>query len=189
MLQFHAAHRNLVLDSQTYYPNLTDDVIAGGPLRFDGCFLDVPTGPGLGVELDPTGSRTTPRTTRARWREGRRRAPEDPYYDRDYLIRAGDDRDGTARRQGGGGDGAGSGMGRAGSVAFAREGAAVVLADIDPERGESGRQSIRARPADARWPCRPTSHRGRHRRRWSSGPWLSSAPSTCSTTAPSTSTS
>ena len=53
MLHFHAAHRNLVLDSQTYYPNLTDDVIAGGPLRFDGCFLDVPQGPGLGVDLDP----------------------------------------------------------------------------------------------------------------------------------------
>jgi L-alanine-DL-glutamate epimerase-like enolase superfamily enzyme len=53
MLQLHAAHRNFVLDNQTYYPNLEDDVIAGGPLPFDGPFLDVPTGPGLGVELDP----------------------------------------------------------------------------------------------------------------------------------------
>ena len=87
MLHFHAAHRNLVLDSQTYYPNLTDDVIAGGPLRFDGCFLDVPQGPGLGVELDrervahyaafhasEVAGRQTP-------------PPDDPYYDREYLIR------------------------------------------------------------------------------------------------------
>ena len=52
MLQLHAAHRNFVLDNQTYYPNLTGDVILGGPLEFDGPFLAVPTGPGLGVELD-----------------------------------------------------------------------------------------------------------------------------------------
>ena len=42
-----------MLDNQTYHPNLTDDVIAGGPMTFDGPFLSVPTGPGLGVELDP----------------------------------------------------------------------------------------------------------------------------------------
>jgi len=40
--------------------------------------------------------------------------------------------------------GAGSGMGRAGSVAFAREGAAVVLAELDPERGEHVAAAIRA---------------------------------------------
>lgn len=40
--------------------------------------------------------------------------------------------------------GAGSGMGRAGSVAFAREGAAVVLAEIDAERGERVAETIRA---------------------------------------------
>src|SRR5262249_52391813 len=40
--------------------------------------------------------------------------------------------------------GAGSGMGRAGSVAFAREGAAVVLAEIDPDRGEHVAEAIRA---------------------------------------------
>jgi NAD(P)-dependent dehydrogenase (short-subunit alcohol dehydrogenase family) len=39
--------------------------------------------------------------------------------------------------------GAGSGMGRAGSVAFASEGAAVVLAEINVERGEQVAQSIR----------------------------------------------
>ena len=40
--------------------------------------------------------------------------------------------------------GAGSGMGRAGSVAFAREGAAVVLAEIDEERGERVAATLRA---------------------------------------------
>ena len=40
--------------------------------------------------------------------------------------------------------GAGSGLGRAGSVAFAREGAAVVLAEIDEERGERVAATIRA---------------------------------------------
>ena len=40
--------------------------------------------------------------------------------------------------------GAGSGLGRAGSVAFAREGAAVVLAEIDEARGEVVAESIRS---------------------------------------------
>ena len=87
MLQLHAAHRNFVLDNQTYYPNLTDDVILGGPLEFDGPFLAVPTGPGLGVDLD--------RERVAHWAayyesEVAGRPPQelgDPYYDRDYLIR------------------------------------------------------------------------------------------------------
>ena len=87
MLQMHAAHRNFVLDNQTYYPNLEDDVILGGPLAFDGPFLAVPTAPGLGVELD--------RERVAHWArfyetdiEGRD-APafDDRYYDRDYLVR------------------------------------------------------------------------------------------------------
>jgi glucarate dehydratase len=87
MLHFHAAHRNLVLDSQTYYPNLTDDVIAGGPLVFDGCYLDVPTGPGLGVTLDR--ERVAHYAAyHASEVAGRAVAPpDDPYYDRDYLIR------------------------------------------------------------------------------------------------------
>ena len=87
MLQLHAAHRNFVLDNQTYYPNLTDDVILGGPLEFDGPFLAVPTGPGLGVDLD--------RERVAHWAayyesEVAGRPPQelgDRYYDRDYLIR------------------------------------------------------------------------------------------------------
>jgi L-alanine-DL-glutamate epimerase-like enolase superfamily enzyme len=87
MLHLHAAHRNMVLDSQTYYPNLTDDVIAGGPLVFDGRELAVPTGPGLGVELDP--DRVAHYAAyHAREVAGRQpQPPDDPYYDRDYLIR------------------------------------------------------------------------------------------------------
>jgi L-alanine-DL-glutamate epimerase-like enolase superfamily enzyme len=53
VLQLHAAHRNFILDNQTYYWNLTDDVIEGGLLPFDGPALTVPDRPGLGVELDP----------------------------------------------------------------------------------------------------------------------------------------
>jgi len=53
VLQLHAAHRNFILDNQTYYWNLTDDVIRGGLLPFDGSALQIPDGPGLGVELDP----------------------------------------------------------------------------------------------------------------------------------------
>jgi L-alanine-DL-glutamate epimerase-like enolase superfamily enzyme len=87
MLQLHAAHRNFVLDNQTYYPNLEDDVILGGPLEFDGPFLAVPTAPGLGVELD--------RERVEHWArfyetdiDGRdASAFDDRYYDRDYLVR------------------------------------------------------------------------------------------------------
>ena len=42
VLQLHAAHPNFILDNQTYYWNLEDDVIAGGLLPFDGPFLQVP---------------------------------------------------------------------------------------------------------------------------------------------------
>ena len=45
--------------------------------------------------------------------------------------------------------GAGSGMGRAGSVAFAREGAAVVLAEIDAARGETDKAKQLALWAEA----------------------------------------
>ena len=64
MLQLHAAHRNFVLDNQTYYANLEDDVIAGGLMPFDGPFLDVPTARASASSWTPSASRTTPRTTR-----------------------------------------------------------------------------------------------------------------------------
>ena len=54
VLHLHAAHQNFILDNQTYYWNLTDDIIEDGLMQFDGPCLSVPTGPGLGVKLDPT---------------------------------------------------------------------------------------------------------------------------------------
>ena len=86
MLQLHAAHRNFVLDNQTYYANLEDDVIAGGRMPFDGPFLDVPTGPGLGVELDAdrVGHYAA---YYAREVAGRPAPPPEEGDDRGYLIR------------------------------------------------------------------------------------------------------
>ena len=79
MLQLHAAHRNFVLDNQTYYPNLTDDVILGRPAasstaRFSPCR----PGPAWASTSTASGSRTGPRTTRARSQAGRRRSPTTP---------------------------------------------------------------------------------------------------------------
>jgi L-Ala-D/L-Glu epimerase len=87
VLQLHAAHPNFILDNQTYYWNLEDDVIAGGLLPFDGPFLQVPQGPGIGVELDR--DRVAHYAAYyVREVEGRGPlAPEDPYYARDYILR------------------------------------------------------------------------------------------------------
>lgn len=52
VLQLHAAYPNFILDNQTYYWNLEDDVIEGGLLPFDGRYLSVPQAPGIGVSLD-----------------------------------------------------------------------------------------------------------------------------------------
>jgi glucarate dehydratase len=35
-----------------HYHYLTDDIIVGGPMTYEDGFIKVPTGPGLGVELD-----------------------------------------------------------------------------------------------------------------------------------------
>lgn len=53
MAHVAAASENLDYASDTHYPwNLADDVLAGGPLRIADGVLQVPQGPGLGVELD-----------------------------------------------------------------------------------------------------------------------------------------
>ncbi|MCC6628534.1 MAG: glucarate dehydratase, partial [Chloroflexi bacterium] len=44
---------NLLYASDTHYPWNTEDVIEGDRFRFEGGCLPVPTGPGLGVRLDP----------------------------------------------------------------------------------------------------------------------------------------
>jgi L-alanine-DL-glutamate epimerase-like enolase superfamily enzyme len=87
MLQLHAAHRNFVLDNQTYYDNLEDDVIAGGLLPFDGAFLDVPTGPGLGVELDAERVAHYAEYYRREVAARPSAPPDDPHGGRDHLVR------------------------------------------------------------------------------------------------------
>src|SRR5262245_9208748 len=47
--------------------------------------------------------------------------------------------------------GAGSGLGRAGALAFAREGARVVVSDIDPAGGEETVRLARAEGLEARF--------------------------------------
>ena len=52
MIHIAAVIPNLLYASNTHYPWNTDNIIKGGMFQFqDGC-LAVPTGPGLGVELD-----------------------------------------------------------------------------------------------------------------------------------------
>jgi L-alanine-DL-glutamate epimerase-like enolase superfamily enzyme len=51
--QVIAATPNFLYASQSYASLLADDVVTGGPLRYQAGSLPVPTGPGLGVELDP----------------------------------------------------------------------------------------------------------------------------------------
>jgi glucarate dehydratase len=43
---------NLTFAADAHYHHLTDDVIEGGPMRYENGTIAVPTGPGLGVRLD-----------------------------------------------------------------------------------------------------------------------------------------
>jgi glucarate dehydratase len=52
MLHTAAALPNLTYDVDAHYHHLLDDVIVGGKMKYVGGCIDVPTGPGLGVELD-----------------------------------------------------------------------------------------------------------------------------------------
>jgi glucarate dehydratase len=52
MLHLGAVLPNLTFAADAHYHHLTDDVIEGGPMRYAGGALPVPTGPGLGVRLD-----------------------------------------------------------------------------------------------------------------------------------------
>jgi glucarate dehydratase len=56
-VQLHAcaAVPNLAVSyaADTHYPHLADDVLEGGKLPISGGCFEVPTGPGLGVRLDP----------------------------------------------------------------------------------------------------------------------------------------
>jgi glucarate dehydratase len=52
MVQLAAAVPNLTYACDTHWPWKTQDVVAGTPFTFSGGSLAVPSGPGLGVELD-----------------------------------------------------------------------------------------------------------------------------------------
>lgn len=52
MLHLGAALPNLSFAADAHYHHLTDDIIQGGKLRYEDGAIAVPTGPGLGVELD-----------------------------------------------------------------------------------------------------------------------------------------
>jgi L-alanine-DL-glutamate epimerase-like enolase superfamily enzyme len=87
VLHLHAAHQNFILDNQTYYWNLTDDIIEDGLMQFDGPCLPVPTGPGLGVKLDPARVKHYSEYHRSEVADRPRHLPDDPFYDRDYIMR------------------------------------------------------------------------------------------------------
>jgi len=53
MLHLGAVLPNLGYSADAHYHHLTDDVIRGGPMRYEDGRIAVPTGPGLGVALDP----------------------------------------------------------------------------------------------------------------------------------------
>jgi L-alanine-DL-glutamate epimerase-like enolase superfamily enzyme len=86
-LQLHAAHRNFVLDNQTYYWNLEDDVIVGGLMPWHGCELEVPTRPGVGVELDRDRVAHYRGLYEREVRDRARGGASDDFYVRQYLIR------------------------------------------------------------------------------------------------------
>ncbi len=52
MLHLGAVIPNLSFAADAHYHHLTDDIIAGGKLAYEGGSIAVPTGPGLGVQLD-----------------------------------------------------------------------------------------------------------------------------------------
>ncbi|HEY8188672.1 MAG TPA: enolase C-terminal domain-like protein [Pyrinomonadaceae bacterium] len=53
MLHLGAVIPNLSFAADAHYHHLTDDIIEGGKFKYEGGALTVPTGPGLGVRLDP----------------------------------------------------------------------------------------------------------------------------------------
>jgi glucarate dehydratase len=52
MLHLGAALPNLAFAADAHYHHLTDDIIIGGKMKYIGGEIAVPSGPGLGVELD-----------------------------------------------------------------------------------------------------------------------------------------
>lgn len=76
MLHLGAVIPNLSFAADAHYHHLTDDIIEGGPLKYEGGSIAVPRGPGLGVRLD--------REKLAEYAEAYKRLGGYP-YDRDPL--------------------------------------------------------------------------------------------------------
>ncbi|MGC8794995.1 MAG: enolase C-terminal domain-like protein [Bryobacteraceae bacterium] len=76
MLHLAAVLPNLTFAADAHYHHLADDIIEGGPLRYEEGTIAVPKGPGLGVRLD--------REKLARYHDMYRRLGPYP-YDRDPL--------------------------------------------------------------------------------------------------------
>jgi glucarate dehydratase len=52
MLPLGAVIPNLAYAADAHYHHLTDDIIEGGLMKYEGGKIRVPSGPGLGVRLD-----------------------------------------------------------------------------------------------------------------------------------------
>lgn len=52
MLHLGAVVPNLVFHADAHYHQLVDDIIVGGPMRYENGAIKVPSAPGLGVEID-----------------------------------------------------------------------------------------------------------------------------------------
>ena len=52
MLHLGAVIPNLSFAADAHYHHLTDDIIAGGRMKYENGAIGVPSGPGLGVKLD-----------------------------------------------------------------------------------------------------------------------------------------
>ena len=53
MLHLGAVIPNLSFAADAHYHHLTDDIISGGKMTYQNGSIAVPTGPGLGVTIDP----------------------------------------------------------------------------------------------------------------------------------------
>jgi glucarate dehydratase len=76
MLHLGAVIPNLTFAADAHYHHLTDDIISGGKMRYEGGSIAVPSGPGLGVTLD--------RSKLAQYAEAFKRLGPYP-YDQDPL--------------------------------------------------------------------------------------------------------
>ena len=87
VLQLHAAYPNFILDNQTYYWNLEDDIIEGGLMKFEGPYLQVPQGPGLGVTLDSERMAKYAQLYTTSKGSSIQKGDNDSHYDRNYILR------------------------------------------------------------------------------------------------------